>query len=330
MNGEEFDYSVKRIEQWYKKDTKTLSVITAPFNVSSIFYDVILEVIKSREKVLYVSDSDCKSIINDLKHIKKNITYSHIKSGESYYNIAFVNNSDIENITGSYELVIFDDISTFSVLSNEEIRDKYDILSRISNRIILYLSDEVINCGDKFDLVNLSDDKPYVEPRFITTRIDLNSDIPYLLYDYLKWFRDSKKNVIIYVPNEELVGDVYDYYLNKLKFNGVKLIPISEKTDKKIIKNVLKIKDKSTFIITDLVAESLKEWYIDNAVVLFADSSDYSGKELLYICGALGNINVNLPEVIFVSNDVSYSMDYSKEKSRDFNKMIWEKKLVKL
>ena len=332
ISREEFDFGIKEIEHWYKSNTNTLSIITAPFNISTIFCDIILKVIKNKKKVMYVfsGEKEDRKLIEKIRSINKSITYCHIKNGTSNSDITFVDFKNIDKINDKYELVIFDDISGFSRLSNYDIKSKYEVLLNLSNRLILYLSESVINFGDKFELVNLSGDKPFVEPRFITTRVNLNNDIPYILYDYLKWFRDNKKNIVIYVPSDEKVQNIYDYYLNKLKFKGVKLIPISKKTDKKSIKNVLKSKDKSTFIITNLMEESLLEYNINNAVVLFADSTKYIGKNLLYMCGALGKINTELPEVLFVSNDISYDMDYAKEKARDFNKMIWEKRLLKL
>ena len=78
-----------------------------------------------------------------------------------------------------------------------------------------------------------------VEPRLIMTRINLNSDIPYVLYEYIKWFKNNKKNVITYVPNKEDINKVYDYYDNKINLKEVRLIRGS---NKKLNKNVFNFK----------------------------------------------------------------------------------------
>ncbi|MGL4108956.1 hypothetical protein [Clostridium sp. LP20] len=330
--SEEIEYSVKKISQWYRKNTKTLSIITSPFNNNYILEDVILEVLNNRKNVLYVwgQNGEDRTLIEELKKIKKNITYSTIDSGESKSNITFVNYKNIGNISGKYELTIFDDISNFSTLSKEALRTKYENLIKISNRMILYTIEPITTLGDKLEVAPICSKNPFVEPRFITTRIDLNKDIPYILYDYLKWFRDKRKNIIIYVPSKEKLSLVYDYYANKLKIEGVKVIAISRRDDKKNIKNVLKIKDKATFIITDFMEESLKDLKIDNAIVLFSDDEKYNYKKFLYLCGEIGKININLPEVLFVSREVSEEMEIAKDMARDFNKKIWEKRLMKL
>ena len=329
---EEVDYAVKRISQWYRKNTKTLSILTCPFNSTYILGDIILEVLRNKKNVLYVwgQNGEDKTIIERLKKHKKNITYTNMENSEISSDITFVNYRDVESISGKYELTIFDDISVFSILSKEALRKKYESIIKVSNRVILYIMEPITPLGDKLEVAQMYGTNPFVEPRFIATRIDLNKDIPYILYDYLKWFRDKKKNIIIYVPNKEKLDLVYDYYANKLRMEGVKIIAISRRDDKKNIKSVLKIKDKAIFIITDFMEESLKDFKIDDAIILFADSDRYNYKKFLYLCGEIGKVNANLPEVLLVSRDISEDMDMAKVMARDFNKKIWEKRLMKL
>lgn len=159
------------------------------------------------------------------------------------------------------------------------------------------------------------------------TRIDLNTDIPYTLYDYLKWFKESNHKVAILVPDNEKVKSVYEYFDNKLKLSNVKVIKALEKNSIKKIERVLKYKDKSIFIITNQVEELLESCYIDDVVILFSDNIVFNYKRLLYICGAMRNMNYSVPEVLLVSNSVSEEMDKAKDIARQFNKIVWEKSL---
>jgi hypothetical protein len=63
---------------------------------------------------------------------------------------------------------------------------------------------------------------------------------------------------------------------------------------------------------------------------MFSDNERYNYKKILYICGQIRNINQKLPEVLLVSNDVSNDMDKAKNMARDFNKKVWEKRLMEL
>lgn len=248
-----------------------------------------------------------------------------IKNTEGDCEITFANYENLESITGEYELAIFDDISCFSNLDKNQVKEKLDNINLICRKVIIYTIEEVACECTKIDMVPVYIENPFVEPRFITTRVDLRKDIPYILYEYLQWFIKNKKKILILVPDEEKLSDVYEYYTKKLKMKKINIIPLFKKEDKKIIKNVLMQRQKATIIITNSMEETLEGSKIGNVVVLFADSNKYSYKNLLYLCGEIGRINKKLPEVLFVSKDITEDMDKVKGITRDFNKKKWEK-----
>lgn len=330
FNYGELDFAIKRITLWYKKDIKCLTILTAPYNSTLIFGDIILDVIKEGKKVLYIwgRDRENRELINSLKKTKNTVTYCHIEKGEGNSDINFIHYNDISRAKGRYELIIFDDISNNSLLTKKYVREKYQFSCNLGERVILYSIDDIAPSGDIFELIPMCVNKPFVEPRIITTRIDLKKDIPYSLYDYLKWFRDEKKRVVLYVPDAEKLALVYEYYKSKLNMEGVRIMLISKTDDKKARKCCLKIKDKAIFIITDYMEVSLEDSKIEEAIILFADDNKYSYKKLMYICGDIGRINKTLPEVLFVSKDITAGMDKVRNMAREFNKMIWEKRLT--
>ena len=64
-------------------------------------------------------------------------------------------------------------------------------------------------------------------------------------------------------------------------------------------------------------------------VMLFSDNRLYSYKKILYLCAEAGKDNEKSGEVLMVSREVSSDMEISKTISRDFNKKIWEKGLLR-
>ncbi|MBD7912951.1 MULTISPECIES: hypothetical protein [Clostridium] len=324
---EEFNHGVKRISSWYKKKLKSLSIVTIPFNSSLIFVDIILEVIKDEGKILYIwgKDGEVKELIGKLKSFKINVTYGYTEDGSGDSDILFLNYKNISKVKRKFKLAIFDDITSYSYLSKFNLKGAYENTLEISERSILYTVELVIKIGERFELASVCKEMLIVEPRMITTRIDLNKDIPYILYDYLKWFRDEKKRVVIFVPDKEKLEAVYDYYIDKLKLDGAKIIKFSKDDRKKYINSSLKIKDKAIFIITDYMEVSLEDSRFEAAIVLFADNNRYNYKNLIYLCGSISKINDVVPEMLFVSKDVSEDMDKAKDMARDFNKMIWKR-----
>ncbi|MGM9933512.1 hypothetical protein [uncultured Clostridium sp.] len=329
VKKEDLKYAVQKIDYWYKKHIKFLTIITVPFNTSCIFADIIDKLSRSGERVLYVwgKDMENRELINSLREFNSQISYSYFKKSDSNTSLIFVNYKNLDNVHEEYDLVIYDDITYFSNLSNSRLLEYVKEYGHIGKRSIVYSIEKLPIIGEKFELSAYNYEQPFVEPRVMPTRIDLNTDIPYTLYDYLKWFKESNHKVAILVPDNEKVKSVYEYFDNKLKLSNVKVIKALEKNSIKKIERVLKYKDKSIFIITNQVEELLESCYIDDVVILFSDNIVFNYKRLLYICGAMRNMNYSVPEVLLVSNSVSEEMDKAKDIARQFNKIVWEKSL---
>lgn len=326
---EELGYAMKQINLWYRNSEKTLSIFTIPFHTTLIFKDIILELVKEKKKVLYIwgKNGENKELIDEVWKIYQGTTCVSAEKTESNCQISFIHYKNLDTITDEYELAILDDVSCFSNLDKGKVLKLYEHIKRIARKIILYTIEEIVFDCAKIDMVPAYIYNPFVEPRFINTRVDLSRDIPYILYEYLEWFIKNKMKIMILVPDEEKLNSVYEYYTKKLKLKRINIIPLFKNEDKKTIKNVLMQKQKATIIITDSMEETLEDSKVGNVVVLFADSKKYSYKKLLFLCGEIGRVNKKLPEVLFVSKDVSVDMDKVKSITRDFNKRKWEKKL---
>lgn len=329
VKKEDLKYSVQKIDYWYKKHIKFLTIITIPFNTSCVFSDIIDKLSKERKKILYVwgKERENRELINSIREFNSQVTYSYAKNSDIDTNLTFIHYKNLKNIKKEYDLVIFDDITYFSGLRNDKLFEYVREYEDIGKRIIIYSIEKLPIIGEKFQLSAYNYEQPFVEPRVMTTRIDLNKDIPYSLYDYLKWFKESNHKVAILVPDKEKVRNVYEYFEHKLKLSGVKVVKVVEKSEIKRLERVLKYKDKSIFIITNQSEELLENCYIDDAVVIFSDSIDFNYKKILYICGAMRNMNYNVPEVLLISNSISEEMDKAKDIARQFNKIVWEKSL---
>lgn len=332
VTQEDLKYAFDKIDYWYKKNIKFLTIITVPFNTSCVFSNIICKLAQNDNKVLYVwgKSGENRELINVIRELNSNITHAYIEKGVSRKNLTFIHYNNLRNVNEQYDLVIFDDIAYFSNLSSVNVRDLLEICANLGERVLLYSIEKMALVGEKFELAAYNYKKPFVEPRILTTRIDLNLDIPFTLYDYLRWFRENKHKVAIYVPSREKLHIVYDYFSNKLKLSDVKIMKVSESDEMKRCEKVSKYKDKAIFIITNRIEELLEYCYMDDAVILFSDSERYNYKKFLYICGQIRIINLKLPEVLLVSNDVSEDMDKAKSMARDFNKKVWEKRLIQL
>ena len=332
INTKEFNNCISKINKWYNKQSKVLNIITNPYNTTSIFLNIIKLLIKEKKRVLYVWNGEkCNSeILNELKKDNLDFKYSCSKEKDGSESLVFINIKNVNSVKDYYDLCIVDDISSYSTVSKEEIRCGIEWLYIYSKRIISYSVERVINMGSSFDVSDLIRKHVFVEPRIITTRVKLDEDIPYTLYDYLMWFKNNKRKVIIYAPTEEKVNKVYNYYTNEIRIKDVNVIKLLNGDSTKEIDNEYFNKNKTTFIITNFIREySLGNDGID-IVTLFADENFYNCKKILYFCADVGknSKNKNVGEVLLVAKDISTNMDLAKDITRRYNKNIWEKGLL--
>ena len=77
VKKEDLKYAVQKIDYWYRKHIKFLTIITVPFNTSCIFADIIDKLSRSGERVLYVwgKDMENRELINSLREFNSQIMY---------------------------------------------------------------------------------------------------------------------------------------------------------------------------------------------------------------------------------------------------------------
>lgn len=251
MNYKELNNTFKKLSKWYGKKIKVLNLKTRPFNSIEIFSNIINKVLNENKNILYVFCSEEK------EHIKVRINEIYdfldntISKKQLENNIHFANIGDIEDIDESYDLVIVDDISLFSKISNEYIRESIENIYWKSNKIIIYSSEYIFPIGEKIELPYILSDEPMVEPRLMSTRIRLEENIPLSLFEYFKWFKESKRIVLVVVPSEEKLNKVYNHYYKVLRELDIRVVRYTKNQDFNFIKEIIDGYSDSLFIVTN-------------------------------------------------------------------------------
>lgn len=317
---------------WYRDSSvNMLSIRTIPFNTSIIFRKTILDVIDKKGKILYLWAQNCenKSLVGALKERNKAITSYYMEDNEGVCDINFCNYNNIDKISGSYDLVIYDDVAVFSEADTKYLKSISKSILRLAKKVIFYDTEHTIKKCQHMDFLPSDNPAPFVEPRVLKTRINLNLDIPYILYEYLKWFAENKRKIIIYVPDEEKIISVYEYYTKKLKMKRIKIIPLLASEEKIIKQSVLQSTNESTIIITNCIEVSLENSHIGNAIVLFADDKRFTYKKLLFLCAEMRRINKELPEVLLVAKGETDNIEAVRDITREYNRLKWEENVLK-
>lgn len=160
---EDLKYAFDKIDYWYKKNIKFLTVITVPFNTSCVFSKIISKVSQNNGKVLYVwgKEGENKELVNITREMYSDITHSYIVKEISNAKLTFTHYNNLMKIKQNYDLVIFDDITYFSNLSNVNIREMLEMCSNIGERVLLYSIEKTTLVGEKFELAAYNYKKPF-------------------------------------------------------------------------------------------------------------------------------------------------------------------------
>lgn len=333
---EEFNNYKKIINRWYSGKRKILNINTSPYNSLNIFIELLIGLIIENKRILYISQEKNinKDFLNKIKSKRdKNIKYS-LNKEDIKNDITFFSYDNIFEIKNHYDLCIIDDISNFSLVSKNDLREYIEYLYVYCSKIIIYSIEKNISSGEVLKVLNLNRNKPFIEPRILNTRVNLESDIPYNLYDYLTWFKENKRKVVIIVPRNKSVNIIYNYYENLLGLKGVKIIKFLSQDKNKELDKFYKEKNKSIFLITnEMESFSKNENYKGelDIILLFAEDIFYNYKKIVYLASEVGkNINKNkIGELLLVSKYISEDMDKAKEITRGYNRELWESGLLK-
>ena len=297
------------LKKWYvKSNDRFINLICEPYQKLNFIESLIGDCLINNEKVLYVGKSRkvCKSEqLNSM-------------------NFNFVNFNNLFNIKKNFDLIIYDDVSLYSNKSSIECNEDLMYLKRLSKKIVICSVDKVFNNIKHIEILNNQRKTHFLEPRLITTRVNLENSMPYTLYDYIEWFIREKRILVVYVPNKFNLNKIYEYYTEDLTLeNKVKIVKEDKKNSFLKIVNESRFKKEGIIFITD----SLHEYFdfipeCDMVIYSFEkDIVDY--KKIIFACGALCKDKCTGREVILLSNEEGDNIETARRLARGFNETLW-------
>lgn len=333
LNFEEKKTSIE-ILHWCQGKGSFLNIVSPPYNTALIFIETILEYLRYEKKVLYITDEKHK-YIEVIKKIKeytnfKQYTYLNSNLNLSNYLLVFSGYKKAAEIKEEFDLVIYDDIRSYPRYSKIEIAELMNNCCKSDGKLISYSIEEVFK-NQKSIFLNLRNNKiPIVEPRLITTRLDINKEMPYVVYEYVKWSINIGRRVIIPVPDKVCLFNVMSYvfkYADKLTRNI--MYYSSEEKNVKAISEFRKFND--CIMVTDDFDSVCTKDEVANIIVFFADYKKYTYKKLTYFCGRTGKGGIkDRGEVLLLANEETNDIERAKNITRNFNKEAWESGLLRL
>ncbi|WP_415337804.1 hypothetical protein [Clostridium perfringens] len=303
------------LKKWYvKSNDRFINLICEPYQKLNFIESLIGDCLINNEKVLYVGKS---------RKVCKNEQLNSM-------NFDFINFNNIFNIKKNFDLIIYDDVSLYSNKSSIECNEDLMYLKRLSKKIVICSVDKVFNNIKHIEILNNQRKTHFLEPRLITTRVNLETSMPYTLYDYIEWFIREKRILVVYVPNKFNLNKIYEYYTEDLNLeNKVKIVKEDKKNSFLNIVNESRFKKEGIIFITD----SLHEYFdsipeCDMVIYSFEkDIVDY--KKIIFACGALCKDKCTGREVILLSNEEGDNIETASRLARGFNKTLWRESEIR-
>ena len=303
------------LKKWYvKSNDRFINLICEPYQKLNFIESLISDCLINNEKVLYVGKS---------RKVCKNEQLNSM-------NFDFANFNNIFNIKKNFDLIIYDDVSLYSNKSSIECNEDLMYLKRLSKKIVICSVDKVFNNIKHIEILNNQRKTHFLEPRIIITRVNLETSIPYTLYDYIEWFIREKRILVVYVPNKFNLNRIYEYYTEDLNLeNKVKIVKEDKKNSFLNIVSESRFKKEGIIFITD----SLHEYFdsipeCDMVIYSFEkDIVDY--KKIIFACGALCKDKCTGREVILLSNEEGDNIETARRLARGFNKTLWRESEIR-
>ncbi|HDK7175810.1 TPA: competence protein ComF [Clostridium botulinum] len=322
----EYEFS-EVILNWCKGREKFLNVVSIPYNTTNFFVDSILYLIKNRNNILYITNEEEKSIdiIQNIKRISDFRQYSYIRKSklDIVSNLKVTNFNVAFNMDEKFDFIIYDDLSSYANHNKDSIKDL--ILSKLTNegKCIMYSIENLFTNSRSIYIPFKKDRMPIIEPRTLLTRINISREIPFIIYDYMKWSFQSKRKVIIYTPSHFISKNLYNYFKNYINKIDVNVILDMELDSNKSLVNFEKMKEG--IFITNLFYDGFSKLKDTDLIIYGSDKNKFNYKELIYLCGTVGRGEYDFKgEIIFLANTETVHMEKAKNIIRAFNKEAWE------
>jgi len=317
------------------KDKKRIDVVSAFYNSSDIFLSIIIAFANAKKNILYITNEDKRYTdiiyyINKFSNLAQYVYSDQTKNNSENGYLYICSHENALKLEKKFDLVIYNDIRSFPKYNKEQIKKILLKMCKEEGTAIAYSVENILSESDPIMFPLKSINIPIIEPRIITTRINLNMDIPLVVYEYLNWSIISNRKVIIFTPDAEKAKGVFEYLSNfKEKLSENIFLFIANKNDDYIKLNFMN-KQKG-IIVTDDFEESYLQFHSIDVIVYFADDDRFNYKQLLCLSNKVGRYdNTHGGEAIFLANVETEQMDEAKSIARKFNEEAWERGLLNI
>lgn len=311
--------SAERLKEWYEKSQfKALNLVTVPYMGIEPVRDLCEAVIESGGRLLYITGDEKDS------QLLTDALFDGITPEGLEHNLTICGYQEALSESGEYDLAIYDDINSFPYRRKVEVQNLIGYIFPRCKRLIAYSFEEILLNVETVEIPMGGTGEYVSEPRIIETRVNIEDEIPVSIYEYLMWFVYEKKNVLVFT-GDRIKSRRLTRYLAKVDDSIMAYVTDVNTVGTMGMVELVKDTERAHIFVTDDLDDYLGVPVNFEIIVHGADSTKFNYRELLFLCLRSGYCNDENGEVIFLCQTQTPDIERTKNMTRHFNKVLWEK-----
>ena len=309
----------ERLKEWYEKSSnRALNLVAVPYMGIGPVRELCESVLESGGRLLYITgdEKDSQLLIDAL--------FDGILPDGLDQNLTICGYQDALSASGEYDLAIYDDVNSFPFRRKVEIQNLIGYIFPRCKRLVAYSFEEIFLNVESLEIPMGGTGEYVSEPRIIETRVNIDDEIPVSIYEYLLWFVYEKKNVLVFT-GDRIKSRRLTRYLAKVDDSIMSYVTDVNMVGTLGMAELVKDTASAHIFFTDDIDDFIKVPVNFEIIVHGADSPQYSYRELLFLCLRSGYCNDENGEVIFLCQTQTQDIERTKNMTRHFNKVLWEK-----
>lgn len=317
--GKLSDELTKGLKEWFQRSkSKALNLVAVPYMGIEPVREICESVLESDGRVLYITGDEKES------QLLMDALFDGITPEGLEQNLTVCGYQDALSASGEYDLAIYDDLNSFPYRRKVEVQNLIGYIFPRCKKLIAFSFEEILLNVETIEIPMGGTGEYVSEPRIIETRVNIDDEIPVSIYEYLLWFVYEKKNVLIFT-GDRIKSRRLTRYLAKVDDSIMGYVIDVNTVGTMGMSELVKDTEKAHIFVTDDIDDFLGVPVNFEIIVHGADSIQFSYRELLFLCLRSGYCNDENGEVIFLCQTQTPDIERTKNMTRHFNKVLWEK-----
>ena len=317
----DLEHLTSELFNWFHhSNVKAINVVTVPYRGVDPLAGLLEDVLE-KTRLLYITGPAGPEESIEKFLAARDIEFSHNEDDDAPIIILDYDQAFLSQ--GQYDLVIYDDVNSFPTHRKNEMHELLNYIYYRTKKIIAYSLEAVFRNVINLELPLKANRSFVTEPRFIDIKCDISSKVPSSVYEYINFFIQDQRPIVVFVPDDETAQGMKSY-LQRIDPSLKKYMYNVDGLDKEEIRRLV-FKNKNGILLFTKHMNDFREVPVNfEFIVAKSNATKYEYRQFIFLCLRNGLFDDLNGEVLLVSTELTYDMDRTKKLTQNYNRVIWE------